>query len=406
MRRNSITVCALSVFILLFFADGYLSLPLGPAVNASSVKLAGDGSPAVSLTPPNGESTAPRSDGTTTENEHGELTATDGTNTSLNLDNKMHVKNRTSPAENPVGSDDVDNSMTTPVKASAAVPEKVPEGNATTPLHDIPNKGQTTVIAVSDSGPQMPSDIDGGTTTNVKTEDPDTKAPVAQTEESVGVDADPALDTDVPIATTADVEAEPAEPAQKEPVSDSKPASPQQPFTEEDTVPELPRTTDEEPEPRVTLDDYTDDDDGEDDGYDTFDNNLTEVTTGGGDDDGDVDGDDEFAINPLNRNDQSKELAAISQQGLDRVEVTRYKAADDYNTEDEDSHFFFHLVILAFLVAIVYITYHNKRKILLLAQSRRWRDSLCSRNMVEYHRLDQNVNEAMPSLKMTRDYIF
>ncbi|XP_051903331.1 keratinocyte-associated transmembrane protein 2 [Hippocampus zosterae] len=77
-----------------------------------------------------------------------------------------------------------------------------------------------------------------------------------------------------------------------------------------------------------------------------------------------------------------------------------------YNTEDEDSHFFFHLVILAFLVALIYITYHNKRKILLLAQSRRWKESLCSRNTVEYHRLDQNVNEAMPSLKMTRDYIF
>lgn len=38
---------------------------------------------------------------------------------------------------------------------------------------------------------------------------------------------------------------------------------------------------------------------------------------------------------------------------------TRYRE----NTEDEDSHFFFHLVILAFLVAIVYITYHNKRKV-------------------------------------------
>ncbi|XP_047236056.1 keratinocyte-associated transmembrane protein 2 [Girardinichthys multiradiatus] len=79
---------------------------------------------------------------------------------------------------------------------------------------------------------------------------------------------------------------------------------------------------------------------------------------------------------------------------------------DSYNSEEHDSHFFFHLVILAFLVAIVYITYHNKRKILLLVQSRRWKDGLCSRNNVEYRRLDQNVNEAMPSLKMTRDYIF
>ncbi|NWS38808.1 KCT2 protein, partial [Probosciger aterrimus] len=58
--------------------------------------------------------------------------------------------------------------------------------------------------------------------------------------------------------------------------------------------------------------------------------------------------------------------------------------------EEEDGHFFFHLVVVAFLVAVVYVTYHNKRKIFLLVQSRRWRDGLCSRT-VEYHRLDQNV---------------
>ncbi|GAB0195850.1 keratinocyte-associated transmembrane protein 2 [Grus americana] len=73
--------------------------------------------------------------------------------------------------------------------------------------------------------------------------------------------------------------------------------------------------------------------------------------------------------------------------------------------EEEDSHFFFHLVVVAFIVAVVYVTYHNKRKIFLLVQSRRWRDGLCSRT-VEYHRLDQNVNEAMPSLKITNDYVF
>ncbi|XP_064018287.1 keratinocyte-associated transmembrane protein 2 isoform X2 [Pogoniulus pusillus] len=73
--------------------------------------------------------------------------------------------------------------------------------------------------------------------------------------------------------------------------------------------------------------------------------------------------------------------------------------------EEEDSHFFFHLVVVAFLVGVVYVTYHNKRKIFLLVQSRRWRDGLCSRT-VEYHRLDQNVNEAMPSLKITNDYVF
>ncbi|TFK09526.1 sodium-dependent noradrenaline transporter [Platysternon megacephalum] len=81
------------------------------------------------------------------------------------------------------------------------------------------------------------------------------------------------------------------------------------------------------------------------------------------------------------------------------------KIKDSVSGLEEDTHFFFHLVIIAFLVAVVYITYHNKRKIFLLVQSRRWRDGLCSRT-VEYHRLDQNVNEAMPSLKITNDYIF
>ncbi|XP_038651840.1 keratinocyte-associated transmembrane protein 2-like isoform X2 [Scyliorhinus canicula] len=74
--------------------------------------------------------------------------------------------------------------------------------------------------------------------------------------------------------------------------------------------------------------------------------------------------------------------------------------------EEEDSHFFFYLVAAAFLIAVVYITYHNKRKIyILLVQSRRWKDSLCSRT-IEYQRLDQNMHDAMPSLKITKDYIF
>ncbi|XP_058533552.1 keratinocyte-associated transmembrane protein 2 isoform X1 [Ochotona princeps] len=75
------------------------------------------------------------------------------------------------------------------------------------------------------------------------------------------------------------------------------------------------------------------------------------------------------------------------------------------NMGEEDSHFFFHLIIFAFCVAVVYVTYHNKRKLSLLVQSRRWRDGLCSKT-VGYHRLDQNVNEAMPSLKITNDYIY
>ncbi|XP_030010273.1 keratinocyte-associated transmembrane protein 2 [Sphaeramia orbicularis] len=130
---------------------------------------------------------------------------------------------------------------------------------------------------------------------------------------------------------------------------------------------------------------YPEDDDDEDD-----------------EDDGDFVGD--FSDYPINSN--IREQNTMVQRQPDGVEKSRVEPADSYDTEGENSHFFFHLVILAFLVAIVYITYHNKRKIFLLAQSRRWRDSLCSRNTVEYHRLDTNVNEAMPSLKMTRDYIF
>ncbi|XP_067085394.1 trans-Golgi network integral membrane protein 1-like isoform X1 [Osmerus mordax] len=101
---------------------------------------------------------------------------------------------------------------------------------------------------------------------------------------------------------------------------------------------------------------------------------------------------------------QSRDAAIQQGEALGKMDI-HVKGTNIYAAPDEDSHFFFHLVILAFLVAIVYITYHNKRKIFLLAQSRRWRDTLCSRG-VEYHRLDQNVNEAMPSLKMTQDYIF
>ncbi|XP_020846834.1 keratinocyte-associated transmembrane protein 2 [Phascolarctos cinereus] len=85
-------------------------------------------------------------------------------------------------------------------------------------------------------------------------------------------------------------------------------------------------------------------------------------------------------------------------------EIKSFKSPSS-DIEEEDGHFFFHLIIFALLIAIVYITYHNKRKIFLMVQSRKWRDGLCSKT-VEYHRLDQNVNEAMPSLKITNDYIF
>ncbi|XP_074466268.1 keratinocyte-associated transmembrane protein 2 [Sebastes fasciatus] len=190
--------------------------------------------------------------------------------------------------------------------------------------------------------------------------------------------------TDGPAAPKATPASSPEEMAK--PVTEELPSNVLPPSTEQVTEPDLLQTTDKVPAPHIDLDSYTE----------------------GGDDDDDDDDDETYSETDIyeNNNDDVKDKSVNKIQPDRMEEETHYKGADSYNTEDEDSHFFFHLVILAFLVAIVYITYHNKRKIFLLAQSRRWKDGLCSRNTVEYHRLDQNVNEAMPSLKMTRDYIF
>ncbi|XP_014712230.2 keratinocyte-associated transmembrane protein 2 [Equus asinus] len=105
------------------------------------------------------------------------------------------------------------------------------------------------------------------------------------------------------------------------------------------------------------------------------------------------------------RDDESSEALEENRGYMEIEQSVRSLKPPSSNIEEEDSHFFFHLIIFAFCIAVVYITYHNKRKIFLLVQSRKWRDGLCSKT-VEYHRLDQNVNEAMPSLKITNDYIF
>ncbi|XP_027752283.1 keratinocyte-associated transmembrane protein 2 isoform X1 [Empidonax traillii] len=128
------------------------------------------------------------------------------------------------------------------------------------------------------------------------------------------------------------------------------------------------------------------------------------------------DGDDygPYEMTPISRyspdlempeDDDSDTISNYNEEIKTLDEKIKGVSVSELEEEEEDSHFFFHLVVVAFLVAVVYVTYHNKRKIFLLVQSRRWRDGLCSRT-VEYHRLDQNVNEAMPSLKITNDYVF
>ncbi|XP_004384779.1 keratinocyte-associated transmembrane protein 2 [Trichechus manatus latirostris] len=114
-------------------------------------------------------------------------------------------------------------------------------------------------------------------------------------------------------------------------------------------------------------------------------------------------GDYDWTASP--RDDESEETLEENRGYMEIEQSVKSFKTPSSNIEEEDSHFFFHLLIFAFCIAVVYITYHNKRKIFLLVQSRKWRDGLCSKT-VEYHRLDQNVNEAMPSLKITNDYIF
>lgn len=120
---------------------------------------------------------------------------------------------------------------------------------------------------------------------------------------------------------------------------------------------------------------------------------------------GEGEADADYSWTPSPRDEEPEE--AVEERGsyVEMAQSVRAFKSPPSNVEGEDSHFFFHLIIFAFCIAVVYVTYHNKRKIFLLVQSRKWRDGLCSKT-VEYHRLDQNVHEAMPSLKITNDYIF
>lgn len=116
---------------------------------------------------------------------------------------------------------------------------------------------------------------------------------------------------------------------------DLKPSIELSPTTELYAEPDLLPTSDKGPGLQGDLDAFTEGDEDDDD-------------------------DDNYAYDA---NDFGKIQTDSKLQPPVGIEVNRFKGADVYNTEDEDSHFFFHLVILAFLVAIVYITYHNKRKV-------------------------------------------
>lgn len=229
--------------------------------------------------------------------------------------------------ESIVPSDDVGDVATTTAEApkvdvTAATPTKAEDGEETT------EEG----IIDADRKEPVPAD-DQVTEEQSKAEDPKVEA-ADKAEASVAPspksppESPPDQEADSPHsdeAKTADV--------------DSKAATALNPSTVQYTDPELLPTSDNGQVSPPDLD-YGEDDGEYGESFDT---------------DG-FDSDPTYVANPDNK-DQSKNRLPEP----DGQDFTRFK--DTYNSEDEDSHFFFHLVILAFLVAIIYITYHNKRKV-------------------------------------------
>ncbi|KAG7515198.1 hypothetical protein JOB18_001766 [Solea senegalensis] len=287
-------------------------------------------------------------------------------------------------------------------KNSATTAFAAPENNSVSPtVTKLPKDAQDTgVHVIAESDPSADED-------KVKDKDEDEEKEKEKEKEKIMVSSqDPKT-----VVEKEDNTAQPDKPAVKDGSRLSTPAviTPTTTTTEPtDTTPLSEETqavktdSDLESEPVPDLEDYPDEDVKDDDDDEEDDDGAY----------GETDDADDITNNVSIDNEYNSEVNDFKVQNLNtnrnagKMEVPIYKGAEIYNTEEEDSHFFIHLVILVFLVAIIYITYHNKRRIILLVQNQRWKDSLCSRNTVEYHRLDQNVNEAMPSLKITRDYIF
>ncbi|XP_060911376.1 keratinocyte-associated transmembrane protein 2 isoform X2 [Labrus mixtus] len=403
MSRSRRHICALSWLIFVqLFASQCLSIPIKDLTTVSANTNQENGAPeTLSLTtinkddpkpstpdqnpatptgPKNSETpTGPKNSETPTVPKNSETpTAPKDPAPSTGLNNSEtpavpKIPDISTGSKNPVSPAGNDPTTTATIKASADI-------TLTTAIQSKTSKGSQgqhpmTIMSDSDQEKAM-SNASNENTTPVKDNVNSAKVKATETEvvgkTIASTQAAPATSTKAPELTELGID-ELDVPGFHSKLSDAL----DQP-TMQDPNPDLLETTDNGPRS------YTDDDDDEDGNY------------------GDGDDGDNMYENNISFKDQNEN----NLQPPKGILETHLNESDGYNTEDTDSHFFFHLVILAFLVAIVYITYHNKRKIFLLAQSRRWKDGLCSRNTVEYHRLDQNVNEAMPSLKMTRDYIF
>lgn len=258
-------------------------------------------------------------------------------------------------AENNTGSDtqptplDEGTDPVNPKDLAPPAPPAPPADNSSTPAQPEPPKDSA--AATNETAPDQTADshqvsvIGSSADVTIKADNKTNANPGSQ-------ETDEPEESEAPPAQTPG-----SAPAPAEPDSEPNPPQEQDPSMVEDTDPDLLSTTDKAPAPNTNddLDPYPidgtkedgdedeDDEDDEDDGaWDEGDDIDNPVLSS------EYNGDAEDAKGPaLNRPQQPE-----------RVNVAPYDGA-----EDEDSHFFFHLVILAFLVAIVYITYHNKRKV-------------------------------------------
>lgn len=241
--------------------------------------------------------------------------------------------------ETPAGEDSTPTKADAPIEMSTTAPQAMTQENEERHSDKIINIDDKHVT-VDDGDKTTDADNAGDADKDHPVEVETAEGPVA---------------SETPLASTPFTSVKAPEPAKTDeigepeaPGSDSKLSDTPNPSTEQDIDPKLHSTTDKGPEHNLYTDSYSDDgdedEDDEDDG--TF-----------------VDGEDAGALDEFDSSDVGKDQPVTRLQQLDGLELKHFKEADSYTTEDEDSHFFFHLVILAFLVAIVYITYHNKRKV-------------------------------------------